>query len=143
MKVLYDTNVLVALFIEQHPKHLTYSDLHIHFTQQNARFFIASHSLAEFYSVVTKKVSYLSFTSHQALEVIENNFSIFSKIDITHQEYQSVIQFLAEQQLTGGVIYDALITFASQKANADILVTNNTKDFKNLKKLTSAQLVDA
>jgi predicted nucleic acid-binding protein len=53
-------------------------------------------------------------------------------IPLTQEDYEAVIARLAERGLVGGVTYDALILRAAAKAQVDVIVTLNEKDFARI-----------
>ena len=51
---------------------------------------------------------------------------------MTAADYTAVIQHVAMLNLTGGVIYDALILRAAERAGVDRVLTFNVDDFRRL-----------
>lgn len=140
MNVLFDSNTLVALFVKNHIDHGSAYDAYLN--HQNDRLFIATHSIAEIYRTLTWGVEYLNFTAEQAHHIISNSLlSVFNVVDLEREDYQTVLNFMKEEKLTGPIIYDALIARASEKVKADQLITFNNRDFERIQKLTSANLI--
>ena len=48
---------------------------------------------------------------------------------LTAEDYQAVLHSCAAAGLIGGVIFDALHLYSSEKANCDRIYTFNVKDF--------------
>lgn len=142
MRVLFDTSLIVALFVENHPQHQKASKAYSTLVKENAEPFIAAHSLAETFRTLTKGTDYLSFTAKQAHRIIKEaihpNFNI---VNVPAEGYLEVIDELAGKNLTGPVIYDALISKAAAIAEADYLVTFNVKDFQRVFPKNGADLI--
>lgn len=142
MRVLFDTSLLIALFVENHPQHDKASKAYTTLVKENAEPFISAHSLAETFRTLTKGTRYLDFTAKQARKIIREailpNFSIVS---LQADGYMEVIDELANKNLTGAIIYDALISKAATIAEANYLVTFNVKDFQKVFPENGADLI--
>ncbi|OGB95552.1 MAG: hypothetical protein A2Z31_04765 [candidate division NC10 bacterium RBG_16_65_8] len=55
-----------------------------------------------------------------------------SVVALTAADYATVIQHVAMLNLTGGVLYDALILRAAEGAGVDRVLTFNVDDFRRL-----------
>lgn len=142
MKVVYDTSSIIALLIEDHPHHDKALQTYLKLIEQDAEFYICSHSIAEIFSTVTKGVRYLDYTAEQASDLINRDLEIlFSVVDLNKSDYISVVQFLQAENLTGAIIYDALIVQSATKIEAEYIVTLNIKHFKQLGGLTGADFI--
>ena len=53
-------------------------------------------------------------------------------VSLSAPEYVAVLARMAQLNISGGTIYDALIAYAAQKANADRLLTLNPTHFKRV-----------
>jgi predicted nucleic acid-binding protein len=53
-------------------------------------------------------------------------------ISLTEQEYISTLDSVASASIVGGALYDAFIAQCALKANADVLLTWNVRDFVRL-----------
>ncbi len=133
MKVLFDTSVLIAAMVEVHPSH---DSAFVWLRKAKAKEiegFICSHTLAESYAVLTKLPISPKISPNMAQRLIrENLLSCTRVIALTSKDYSSVIDSLTGLGVSGGVIYDALIVQAAKKAQADLLLTLNIKDFKRV-----------
>ncbi len=94
--------------------------------------YISTHSLAELYSVLTRLPLQKPISPQQAYNGIMNNLKGFQTIDLDSDDYLNVIENISQLQITGGVIFDAIIAQAALKANVDILLTLNPKHFRRL-----------
>lgn len=90
---------------------------------------ISTHILAELYSNLSGQIRPLIPTSH-ALDLITRNILMaFEIVPLTQDDYLTVLQRLAQQNIRGGAIYDGLIVHAAIKANAEQIITFNERDF--------------
>lgn len=62
--------------------------------------------------------------------VRDNVVASSTLISLSPKEVESTLERLAARGLSGGVVYDALIARAAEKAHVDQLVTLNLADFK-------------
>lgn len=132
MKVLFDTNILVAATIEAHPNHA----ISLPWIQQargkSIQGYISTHSIAELYAVMTRLPLAQPLSSQQVHDVIVNNLESFHPVDLESSDYLEIIRNVARLKITGGGIYDAIIARAALKANVDVLLTMNSKHFTRL-----------
>ncbi len=143
MSALYDSSALVALYVEAHPRHQIMVDTHLDLLNDVGEFYVCAHSLAELYSTITKGVSYMNFSPVMAETLIEEAIMpLFKIVELDKVDYLAVINFLKKHSLRGGIIYDALIARASANVEADSLVTFNVKDFKRVRALTTASILE-
>ena len=143
MRALYDSSALVALYVEAHPRHQVMIDTHLDLLNDEGEFYICAHSLAELYSTITKGVSYLNFSPVMAETLIQETIMpLFQVVELDKVDYLAVINFLKKHNLRGGIIYDALIARASANVEAASLVTFNIKDFKRIRALTTAGMLE-
>lgn len=132
MRILLDTSVLVAAFVLGHPRH----QVCIPWLQQvrsgKLQGFIATHTLAEVYAVLTRLPVSPRISPMLAQRLIEENLKEFEAIALTAEDYQEVIAIMTNLKLTGGAIYDALIAKAAVKARVEHLFTLNPDHFTRL-----------
>lgn len=133
MKVLLDTSVLVAAFIERHPDHPQALPWLQRVKRKEIEGAVTSHSLAELYAVLTALPVRPRIAPGVAWRMIrENVLADFKIITLSKADYRAVVQGLAEGQISGGATYDALIARAAEKARVDHLVTLNSEDFRRV-----------
>lgn len=132
MKVLFDTSVLVAALIINHPKHSVCFSWLKSAESRNIQSFISTHSLAETYSVITRLPMQSRITPEQAQIIILDISQYLEAIPLLSKDYQTVIAQMANLNLTGGGIFDALIAQAAIKAKVNILLTLNPNHFTRL-----------
>lgn len=133
MIVLFDTSVLVAGFIESHPKHKAVMPWFQKVHQGEIALVVSAHSVAECYAVLTKLPISPKILPSVAYHLISENITKLGKIiSLTGKDYLSIIFHLSKLGLSGGVTYDAILLKASEKAQAKHLLTFNTRDFVRL-----------
>jgi predicted nucleic acid-binding protein len=132
MKVLFDTNILVASTIEAHPQHAVSLPWMQQVRNKSVQGFISTHSIAEFYAVLTRLPLAQPLSPQQVYELIVNNLESLHPIDLESNDYLEIIRNVARLNIKGGGIYDAIIAQAALKANVDILLTINSKHFIRL-----------
>ena len=93
---------------------------------------IATHTLAELYSVLTRLPVRPRISPELAQRLITENLERFEVIPLTTEDYQMVLAQMVSLNLTGGGIYDALIAQAAVKAEANTLLTLNPNHFTRL-----------
>lgn len=130
MKVLFDTSVLVAGIIEAHPMH----SRSLPWMQQGKagefEFLVISHSLAETYAVLTTIPTKPRISPSVALLLVQRNIEASARIiPLSASDYRATIKKMVQRDLSGGIIYDALIVTAARRLSVDRLLTLNDRDF--------------
>lgn len=133
MRVMLDTSVLVAAMVESHPAY----DRAFPWLQRGQAgefdYIVASHTLAELYAVLTTLPVSPRLSPGTACRLIHENVERKARIiPLATADYAAVLRDMSERGLSGGVIYDALIARAAQKAGVDRLVTLNIEDFRRV-----------
>ncbi len=132
MKTIFDSSVLIAAFVEAHPKHDA-AKLLLERYKKKGEYLVSAHSLAEIYSVLTRAPFTPPITPSIAKKLIAENIEREAKIiSLTGKEYLRVVNELVQLGLGGGIIYDAIIVACAKKAQATHIVTTNPKDFSKL-----------
>lgn len=130
MKVLFDTSVLVAATIEAHPAHDRALPWLKKAKARSLDYLVASHSLAELYAVLSSLPTTPRVSPGLARRLIHENVEKLARvIPLSARDYSIVLRTMAELGLSGGAVYDVLISRAAQKAKADRLLTLNPRDF--------------
>lgn len=131
MKVFLDTSVLVAAVVAKHESNdraLAVLD-----TVQNGKVegFVAAHSLAEMYAILTKLPPPFRHAPEQALLSIEENVLKHFKISsLSGAEYATLIREAAMSGIQGGTVYDAVLLKAAAKTGVERIYTLNLKHFQ-------------
>lgn len=133
MKIFCDTNVLVAAFLTTHPQHNSARPVIERVQTGTDDGFVAAHSLAETYAVLTRLPGGNQVPSSVAWQLIsENVIKSFSLITLTAKEYAAVLETAGANGVEGGKLYDALILAAAVKSGADRIYTFNVAHFQSM-----------
>lgn len=133
MKVLLDTSILVAALIQSHAAHALAVEWLRRVQRKEAAGYIAAHTVAEVYAVLTRlpvKPPISSATAWQAFQT--QVLPYVEVVALSAADYQVVVEQLAARDIGGGQTYDALIGKAALLANVDHIVTLNAKHFRAL-----------
>ena len=133
MKVFFDTSVLVAAFVPAHPRHeRAFTRVH-RARAGEGRMVIATHTLAEAYSVLTTLPLSPRIPPGAAARILRENLEGHADLQaLTAADYREAVRHLGEAGLAGGIIYDALAFRAAIRAGAEVILTCNPKDFSRL-----------
>ncbi|MEX0660157.1 MAG: PIN domain-containing protein [Balneolaceae bacterium] len=142
MKVLFDTNAVIALIISVHPHHSAINRTYKKLKSQKAELYIANHTIAELYRNLTRGQHYLSYSPKQAKEIIHATvLTEFELTKLNNSHYVEVIDWVSSLNLSGAIVYDALISKAASLIKATYLVTFNAKDFQRVFPENGADLI--
>jgi predicted nucleic acid-binding protein len=125
----YDISVLVAACQEDNVFHEAAIGV-LRKAQKDSH--CAAHSLAEFYSVMSRLPMRPRITPDQALLLVDNLLERLSPVTLTANEYRSTISWCGEAGLPGGIVYDALIVACARKVSADVVYTFNQRHFSRV-----------
>ncbi len=132
MRVLYDTSVLVAALLVEHPNHdRAFPELESA-RRGEIQGYISTHTFAELYAVMTRLPKPLKVLPEEAQALIADLIEYLTPVSLLPEEYESVVARMVKFRLTGGGIFDALIAQAALKVEVDYLITLNPKDFTRL-----------
>ncbi len=130
MRVLFDTSVLVAALVEPHPRHQQAFLWMKRARERELEFLVASHTLAELYAVLSTFPLRPRIAPATAWRLVQENIEGMAEvITLSAADYLWMLRDLAGRGLSGGVVYDALVARAAEKARADRLLTLNPADF--------------
>ncbi len=133
MKILFDSSILIAAFVESHPKHKSALSSLMKAKNNEFDLLVSSHSILEIYSVLTSAPFKPRITPNIAKQLIDNNIKNIAKtIFLTDKDYFKVIERMSSSNFSGGIVYDAIIVECALKAKADEILTLNPKDFLKL-----------
>ncbi len=133
MKILFDSSVLIAAFVESHPKHKPALSFLLKAKHKEFEMLVSSHTILEIYSVLTSAPFKPKITPEIGKHLIENNIkNIAEIIYLTDKDYFRLIEKMSNSNFSGGIVYDALIVECALNAKADEIITLNTKDFLKL-----------
>jgi predicted nucleic acid-binding protein len=129
----FDTSVLVAAAVSNHPQHTRALAVLEDLLSGKHRGFISAHSLAEFYSVLTRTPFQPPVYPSEAWRIMEE--MILPHLDLvplTSKEYQEVVHGCAIGGWIGGRVHDSVHVRCAQKAESDRIYTFNVRDFRAL-----------
>jgi predicted nucleic acid-binding protein len=133
VKTYIDTNVLIAACLEEHPHHSQSFELLTKVRNSTLQGCISSHTLAEFYSVLTRAPFSPRVHPAEAGRLLEDNIlPHFELVALSPDDYKTVLASCAKAGWIGGVVYDALHLHCAQKAGCQRIYTFNVKDFRAL-----------
>jgi predicted nucleic acid-binding protein len=130
MKEFFDTSVLVASFLGDHPHHKASAMVFAGAGKKHSA--CGVHTLAELYSTLTSLPLKPMIAPEQAMLFLGDVRSRLSLIALDEAEYFATIERAAERRISGGRIYDALLLQCALKAKADVIYTWNLKHFQQL-----------
>jgi predicted nucleic acid-binding protein len=138
--IFMDTSVLVCASTPSDPRHDACVDLLQTAEARGAT--CASHSLAEFFSMLTGRPRPLRVAPVEAARIVEHTSRRFRFVSLTATEYVAAIDGLAGLGHSGGMIYDALIMACARKAKATRIYTLNPKHFRLAAPDLAARIVE-
>jgi predicted nucleic acid-binding protein len=133
LKILLDTSLLIAAFVESHPKHKEAFKVLTNAKKKEFEFFISAHTILEVYSVLTSAPFKPPITTEIAEKLIENNIRSIAKIiSLTDKDYFNIVKKMSDNNFKGGIVYDGIIVECALNEGVDEIVTLNSKDFLRL-----------
>jgi predicted nucleic acid-binding protein len=133
MRIFLDTNVLFAAVVHSHPNHHASNAVLQRVQDGRDQGFIAAHSLAELYSVLTRIPPPTRHSPEQALATIHENVLEFFKVfALSAADYTTLIRESALAGIRGGTIYDAILIKCAVKAEVERIYTANLRHFQTV-----------
>jgi predicted nucleic acid-binding protein len=133
MRVLFDTSVLVSSVVQAHPMHERALSWLTRVQNGEVELALSCHSLAELFSTLTRLPVTPRITPARATHLVLEIAALARHVvPLDHDDYISTIQRIASMGLSGGLIYDALIARAAEKADAEHLLTFNESHFRRV-----------
>ena len=130
MKIFFDTSVLVAAFVNAHPRHANCLPWLQKVKKKEIEGIISVHSLIETYSILTKLPLSPRINPALALNLIkENILEDFELVTYGKKDYINLLDELSHGNIADGASYDGLILNAAKKVTADKILTLNVNDF--------------
>ena len=130
MTEFFDTSVLVAAHLGDHPHHDRSLAALARATKETSA--CAAHSLAEVYSVLTRIPLRPAILPEQAMLFLADVRDRLSIIPLDESAYFDTLQSAAAGGITGGRIYDALLLRCAAKCDADAVYTWNAGHFQQI-----------
>lgn len=133
-KFFIETSVLLASLLPKHPNYYRAMELLKKCKEQGTLVCLSTHVIAELYSNLSnpKLSKKAPINPKHAAVLIKKLVEGLETISLDEEDYFAAMERCADRDLTSGVIYDALHFQAALKAGADILYTENRRDFDRL-----------
>lgn len=133
MRLFFDTSVLVAALLKEHPAHSRSAERLQSVLGGTSVGVVSAHSLAEAYSTLTRHPTTRGLRpEHIARMLRENVAGHFEIVALTASDYLALVDEQSSLGTTGGAIYDALLMHAASLANVDSILTLNERDFRRV-----------
>ncbi|MBC6995843.1 type II toxin-antitoxin system VapC family toxin [Neolewinella lacunae] len=132
----FDTTVLLAALITKHELHEKAKARLQLSVEGGTALTTTTHAFAELYRNISKPTSFgIHLPPAAAAEAIINGIGrLLTVVELYRADYEAAIRRCEELNLTGAVIYDALHYQAALKGGAEVIYTDNLKDFTRLQK---------
>lgn len=133
MRVCFDTSVLVAALVSDHPHHaLAFPRLKaVH--DGTVTGVVTTHALAELFATLTALPLKPKIPPPEAKRLLERNLDgHFELISLTPAIYSTALDLTIQRGLASGAIYDALHLAEARAAGCDQILTLNLKHFRAL-----------
>ena len=133
MKALFDTSVLVAALLKQHPHHSLAFPRLLEVQRKEIEGHLTTHGMAELYATLTALPITPKLTPHETNRIIEHSvLSNFRLVPLTAKDYLDALKITADSGLSSGAIYDALHLCGARKAGCEKLYTLNLRHFRGI-----------
>lgn len=133
MKFYLDTSVLIAASVQEHTHHAPAIQALDAMLLEGHKGYVSAHSLAEFYSVLTRTPFIPAIYPSEAWQMLEVSILPHVKIvALSGAEYKDLVRQCATEGHVGGRVYDAVHLRCARKAKCDRLYTFNVKHFRAL-----------
>lgn len=133
MRALFDTSVLVAAVVQAHSMHTRALPWLMRAQSRELQLVLSCHSLAELYASLTRLPVSPRITPDRGSKIVDGVVAAASEIvPLSPEDYTSTIQRISGMGLAGGIIYDALIARAAEKAEVERLITFNAAHFRRV-----------
>ncbi len=133
MKVCFDTSVLVAALLQQHPQHGV-AFAHFRAVQEGQKQgHLTTHGLAELFATLTALPLKPRLTPADAQRLIDTSvLKYFALIPLGPEEYRNALDLTVTKNLPSGAICDALHLVGARFADCANLYTLNMRHFRAL-----------
>jgi predicted nucleic acid-binding protein len=133
LDVFFDTSVLVASAFRHHPHHPRAINAMDEVASRKHRGFVAAHSLAETYAVLTRLPLRPVIHPSEAHRIIEESIIPHCEVVVLNaRDYREVLSEASSAGFAGGLIYDALLLRCARKSNCDRIYTFNINHFRSV-----------
>ena len=127
-----DTSILFAALHQAHALHIPAREL-LRETTRQYQLCTTNHTIAELYNHFTKQgTNRVSLPPDQAAVLFTSLRTQVTMVDLTVVDYEAALARCVELNLAGPLIYDALHYQAALKTKAEVIYTDNLRDFNRL-----------
>ncbi|WP_420459605.1 type II toxin-antitoxin system VapC family toxin [Neolewinella sp.] len=129
-----DTSVILPALSAKHPMHRVCRATVVRAAEEGTVWTTTLHTYAELYHHLTKPSKQdIHFIPAKVEGLLLDTLpKILQFVELSQQDYEAAIRRCARIALVGAVIYDALHFEAAIRCEAEVLYTDNTKDFTRL-----------
>ncbi len=133
MKSCFDTSVLVAALLQQHPHHAIAFPLLREVHSGTTQGHITTHGLAELYATLTALPLKPRLQPADVQRIIQQSILChFILIPLAPQDYEEALTLTVAKNLSSGAIFDALHLTGARSAGCSVLYTLNLRHFHAL-----------
>ncbi|MEX2273173.1 MAG: PIN domain-containing protein [Vicinamibacterales bacterium] len=130
MRLLLDTNCVVALASDDHEHHAaTYADFRRR-RAEGQRIIVAAHAITEAYSVLTRLPPPLRMRPSDAIDVLDRTWGKCETVALTAVELWQVLRECGAAGISGGRTYDRVIAECARRGKAAEILTWNVRHFE-------------
>lgn len=133
MRVFFDTSVIVAASVADHPHHSRAWPALQRVAMGKDQGFVGAHSIAETYAALTRVPVVPRIHPSEAARIVRDNvLRICSVVPADAAQYLEALATVQEKGLAGAKIYDALLLACAARSGAERVYTFNLSDFREL-----------
>ncbi|MSU24864.1 MAG: PIN domain-containing protein [Opitutus sp.] len=144
MKVFFDTSVLMAACIAEHPFHDRAAAVWLRVADRADEGFCSTHALAETYATLSVLPRSHRLHPREAHELIlQNVLGQLKVVPLTTADYKLALARVVGLGLVGGVIHDALHVIAAERTQVKRIFTFHVPHFLRVADDRSRPLIQA
>jgi predicted nucleic acid-binding protein len=133
VRVFFDTSVIVAASVADHPHHSRAWPALQRVAMGKDQGFVGAHSIAETYAALTRVPVVPRIHPSEAGRIVRDNvLRICSVVPADAAQYLEALATVQEKGLPGAKIYDALLLACAARSGAERVYTFNLGDFREL-----------
>jgi predicted nucleic acid-binding protein len=142
VKVAFDTSVIIPAVVSAHPRH-SFAFPWLNQAAEGRITGMASwHAFAETWSVLTRIRFDATLSGEAARLIVERIERAIIPHVLASDDYREAISRCSRLGLASGAVFDALHLVCAEKAEADLLVTFNLRDFSSLASSSGPRLLE-
>ena len=133
MTIYFDKSVLLPALVETHPHHDRCFQHFEKILSKKSTGLISQHVLLEIYSAGTMMPVKPRVSGSHMVELVRRSIiPYFQLVTLSATDISKVLQSAADLGVTGGNLYDLYHIHHALKGKADVILTNNLRDFRHL-----------